>query len=223
MSLLEFDRVSMTFGEAPAARQVLTDVSLHVASGQALALMGTSGSGKTTLLNLAAGLARPTVGAVRLLGQKTSSTSEAALARRRGQAVGFVFQALNLLATLTAAENIELPMILNRFPRADRVARVTELLSRAGLAEKADALPASLSAGEQQRIAVLRAVAHRPQLVLMDEPTSCLDSDNSRALMDLVMEMNVTERTAVVMATHDPHMAAIFSNVLRLCDGAITA
>jgi putative ABC transport system ATP-binding protein len=196
-------------------------VDLHVAPGEAVCVVGNSGSGKTTLLNLAGGLLRPTAGTISILDRDLGALSEAALADMRRQSVGFVFQFACLVPSLTAADNVELPLVLNKWPRAGRRQRVSELLAAADLTDKAKVTADYLSGGEQQRVAILRAVAHRPKLVLMDEPTSCLDSHNADRLIDLVMQMHDGAEAAILTTTHDPRMAVRFRRSLRISDGRL--
>jgi putative ABC transport system ATP-binding protein len=216
---LELQAVCKDYGsQSPPA---LNDVTLSVGTGELVAVLGASGSGKTTLLNLAAGLDVPTQGSIRVLGQDLVAMSQSKLTTFRRNHLGFVFQTLNLLPTLTAAENIELPLAMTGQPRGARRDRVRELLNKAGLSDRADALPDRLSTGQQQRVAVLRAVSHRPALVLMDEPTSALDSHTAERLMDLILELNREEQTTVLVATHDTRISRMLSRSVRLLDGRI--
>ncbi len=205
-------------GQSPPA---LNGVTLTVGAGELVAVLGASGSGKTTLLNIAAGLDRPTQGSIRILGQDLALMSQSQLTTFRRTHLGFVFQTLNLLPTLTAAENIELPLALIGQPRRVYRDRVLDLLAKAGLSDRADALPDRLSTGQQQRVAVLRAVSHRPALVLMDEPTSALDSHTAELLVDLILELNRSEQTTVLVATHDTRISRMLSRSVRLLDGRI--
>jgi putative ABC transport system ATP-binding protein len=219
MTPLELREVSRNYGGQtfPA----LNGVTLTVQTGEVVAILGASGSGKTTLLNMAAGLDRPTRGSVRVLGRDLTAMGESQLALFRRAHLGFVFQTLNLIPTLTAAENIELPLALVGQSTTARRDRAVELLEKAGLADRAHALPDELSTGQQQRVAVLRAMAHRPAMVLMDEPTSALDSHTAERLMDLVLELNRAEQTTVLVATHDTRISAMLSRSVRLRDGRL--
>ena len=221
MSVLTLHNVSKTYGAAPTAVRALDGVSLDIPVGQTVALAGASGSGKTTLLNVAAGLDRASEGTVCLAGRDLADASERALALLRRRTVGFVFQSLNLVSTLTAGENVELAMALAGQGREARRTRAADLLSRGGLADRAGAFPDELSAGQRQRIAALRAVAHRPDLVLMDEPTSCLDTENANRLVDLLLELNRCENTTIVLATHDSRISDRLGRTVRLRDGRI--
>ena len=222
MSILQLENVSRFYGSGSMTVRALTEVSLAVEAGETMALVGTSGSGKTTLLNLAAGLDRPSEGTVRLMGTSLVGLSEARRARLRRPSVGFVFQALNLIPWLTVSENIQLPLAMVGLARAERLARVSSLLAASGLETRARAFPQELSAGEQQRVAALRAVAHRPKLVLMDEPTSCLDTQNAGILMELIVDLNRVEGATVILATHDARVAGRMQRVIDLCDGRIS-
>ncbi|MCE5280420.1 MAG: ABC transporter ATP-binding protein [Planctomycetaceae bacterium] len=221
MSILELKNVSRVFGSGPARCPALRGIDLSVEPAEMLAVTGASGSGKSTLLNICAGLDAPTGGSVLIDGRDTRGMSPDAMARLRRTSVGFVFQFMNLLPALTAWENIELALVLSGAAREDRRRRVAGLLDLAGLAEKARALPDQLSGGQQQRLAVLRALAHRPRIVFMDEPTSCLDSDHARELMDLVVNLNAREKTTIVVATHDAAVAGRMTIRVQMRDGKI--
>ena len=223
MNALEFHDVDKRYG--PPARQTvaLAGVRFDVPAGATLALLGASGSGKTTLLNLAAGLDRPDAGAVTLMGRDLAGLSQAQLADWRGKNVGFVFQMLNLLPTLTAGENVEFPLALAGLPPEARRRRVGDLLARAGLDDLAGRFPDQLSTGQQQRVALLRALARRPALVLLDEPTSALDTARADELIDLLLDLNRTEQATILLATHDRRIAARLARTLTLLDGRIVA
>jgi len=221
MSALSFQNVSKVYGAGPSRVEAVKGLCLIIELGQAVALVGASGSGKTTVLNLAAGLDRPSAGTVYLGDYPLTEMNETALARMRRKQVGFLFQSLNLIPTLSAGENIKLSLDLSKTPKAEHDERVSSLLESAGLADKVDAFADELSAGERQRIAALRAVAHRPALVLMDEPTSCLDTANADRLMELLLELNRAEGTAMILATHDVRVAERMRRVLHLHDGRL--
>ena len=221
MSDLRFEHVTKVYGTGPGRVRALDDLCLSITTGETVAVVGASGSGKTTLLNLAAGLDRPTDGDVSLGDFPVSRMRETALARMRRRHVGFLFQAMNLVPTLCAGENIALAQELAGYPRQHRDRRVADLLARAGLTDRAGSFVEELSAGQAQRIAALRAVAHRPAVLLMDEPTSCLDTDNAETLMDLLLALNTAEGTTMVIATHDLRMARRMRRVVQLRDGKI--
>jgi len=198
----------------------LQDVSFALATGEMVALLGPSGCGKSTTLNLIAGVDRPDAGQVIVCGTDLATASEAALVQARRHHIGIVFQAFHLMPHLTVAENVALPLALDR--RRDG-SRVDALLRRVGLAHRAGHFPAELSGGEQQRTAVARALVHRPALVLADEPTGSLDSTAGAAVLQLMDELRREEGSALLLATHDESLATIADRVIRLRDGAIEA
>lgn len=198
-------------------------LSLDVASGEFLAIVGRSGSGKTTLLNMLAGIDRPTSGAVHAAGADLGSLSESGLAAWRGRNVGLVFQFFQLLPTLTVAENVMLPMDFARtIPPRQRAGRAQELLDRVGIGEQAGKLPATLSGGQQQRAAIARALANDPQLLLADEPTGNLDSHTAEAVLQLFADLNADGRTIVVV-THERDVRAVAGRQVTLQDGKVVA
>jgi putative ABC transport system ATP-binding protein len=219
---------------------VLREVSLEVEAGGFLAIVGPSGCGKTTLLGLLAGLDAPSGGTVTLDGADLSALSEDGRARLRGEKIGFVFQTFQLIPTLTAQENVEVPMELvarrqvaqddsgsqpadGRRPEGYReiAERAALLLARVGLAGREHHYPAQLSGGEQQRVAIARAFANRPSLLLADEPTGNLDADTGARIIELLVELNRESGTTIVLATHDADLAARATRTLRLRDGAV--
>jgi putative ABC transport system ATP-binding protein len=203
------------------SRRVLEAVSFDVAPGERVALTGPSGSGKTTLLNCLGGVDRPDSGEIRLLGRRIDDLDADALNLLRRERVGTIFQFFHLLPTLSAAENVELPLQLLRVPVAERFARVNQLLLRVGLTHRADALPSQLSGGEQQRVAIARALVHRPALLLADEPTGNLDSANGDNILALLRELTDETGTALVLVTHSEEAAAICHRRVRLRDGRV--
>lgn len=221
MTALEFHDVWKRYDRGPTEWAALAGVDLRIDCGQTVAIVGASGSGKTTLMNLAAGLDRPTRGDVVLMDTSLGSLGPSSLARHRRAHVGFVFQVLNLLPALTVGENIELPMALNGWARPRRVDRAGSLLAAADLRDAQDRYPHELSVGQQQRVAVLRALAHKPAVVLMDEPTSALDSPHADQLMDLVFALACSDGVTVLVATHDERIAGRFGRRIRLFDGRV--
>lgn len=217
-TVLEVVSVSKSYG----ARRVLDGVSFRAAAGERVALTGPSGSGKTTLLNCLGGIDRPDTGSLTLNGHRIDQLDREALARLRREQVGTVFQFFHLLPTLTAAENVELPLQLLGVPGAERAARVAALLDRVSIAHRATALPGQLSGGEQQRIAIARALVHRPALILADEPTGNLDSANGGNILRLLRELTDETRTALVLVTHSEEAAAICHQRVHLRDGRLT-
>ena len=198
---------------------VLRDISFSLAQGSTCSILGPSGSGKTTLLGLAAGLDLPTSGSVLLNGVALAEISEDGRARVRNELVGFVFQNFQLIPTLTALENVTVPMEL----RGDRTARAhaLELLQRVGLAERSTHYPAQLSGGEQQRVALARAFINRPKILFADEPTGNLDTETSQKVIEIMLELNRTAGTALVLVTHDPDVARLTERTIRLRSGAM--
>jgi putative ABC transport system ATP-binding protein len=205
------------------ARRVLDAVSFTVAAGERLALTGPSGSGKTTLLNCLGGVDRPDAGEITLNGLRIDQLDSDGLARLRREHVGTVFQFFHLLPTLTAEENIALPLQLLGVAATERRRRVQGFLERIRLNHRAAALPAQLSGGEQQRVAIARALIHKPDLILADEPTGNLDSANGANILELLRELTDETRTALILVTHSEEAAAICQNRIHLRDGRIVA
>ena len=202
---------------------ILKGLDFMIPRGQFAAVMGASGSGKSTLLGLLAGLDTPSGGSVRLNGTEISYLPEDKLAQVRGKAIGFVFQSYQLIPTLTALENVLLPHELNADARESGLGRARELLSSVGLGDRMDHYPVQLSGGEQQRVALARAFILRPPIVLADEPTGNLDSTNGAHVLELLLNLNRTEGTTLVLVTHDPVLAAYANRRIILRDGLIIA
>lgn len=200
---------------------VLQGVNLQIAPGEFLALMGPSGSGKTTLLNLLGGLDTPTAGTIEVAGDRLDGLSQARLAAWRARHIGFIFQLYNLLPMLSAARNVELPLLLTTLSRAERRTRVRVALAAVGLADRADHLPRQLSGGQEQRVAIARAIISDPTLLLCDEPTGDLDRRAGDEILDLLQYLNEREGKTIVMVTHDPHAAARARRTLHLDKGAL--
>src|SRR5512140_2590156 len=216
--MLRCESLSRTFLSGGRALPVVKGITLEVAAGESLAILGPSGSGKSTLLGLLAGLDRPTSGRVWIDGVELGPLDEDARARLRGEKVGFVFQAFQLIPTLTARENIQVPLEL-RGLEAQR--RADELLERVGLRDRGHHFPAQLSGGEQQRVALARAFSHRPRVLFADEPTGNLDAANGANIVALLSELNRELGTTLVLVTHDPELASLARRTLRLRDGAV--
>ena len=215
--ILKVDRVRKSYG----SRRVLDDIGFAVRPGERVALTGPSGSGKTTLLNCLGGVDRPDDGSITLRDQVINRLDSDALAELRRRHVGTVFQFFHLLPTLSAAENVELPLQLTGVARAERRDRVARLLARVGVEHRADALPGQMSGGEQQRVAIARALVHEPALLLADEPTGNLDSANGAKILRLLQELTDETRTALVLVTHSEEAAAICHRRIHLRDGRI--
>lgn len=203
---------------------VLKQINLSVEPQGFVAIIGPSGSGKTTLLGLLAGLDRPTRGLVRLDGQNLNDLSEDERAQLRAEKVGFVFQTFQLIPTLTALENVLVPMELRGNGAARLVQeRALELLERVGLRDRAHHYPTQLSGGEQQRVGLARAFASEPKILLADEPTGSLDAETGRTVIDLLVQLNRDAKTTMVLVTHDPALAARASRIVRLAAGMIVS
>jgi putative ABC transport system ATP-binding protein len=200
---------------------ILDGVSFDLQGGRSLAVVGESGSGKSTLLGLLAGLDRPTRGDVVLAGERLSALDEDGLARLRGARLGFVFQSFQLLGTLTALDNVALPLEL--LGAADARERARATLDRVGLSARLEHLPSQLSGGEQQRVAIARAFVTRPQLLFADEPTGNLDTKTGAAVIDLLFELNAEAGTTLVLVTHDERLAQRCSAKLRLSGGKVVS
>jgi putative ABC transport system ATP-binding protein len=204
-------------------RAAVEDASLTVASGEAVAVMGPSGSGKSTLLNLIAGLDRPTSGTVRVGGQQVSALSETGAARFRRRQAGMIFQFFNLLDDMTVADNVLLPAQLAGMPTAKARARLDELLAALRITQHKNTYPARLSGGERQRVAIARALVNRPPLLLADEPTGALDTATGEEIGRILLDLNASGQT-LVLVTHDPALAARYANrVIRIVDGKIAS
>ncbi|XRD81634.1 ABC transporter ATP-binding protein [Dyella halodurans] len=213
--------VNKTYAEGSARCIALADVDLQVFGGEFVAITGKSGSGKSTVLNLLGGLDRPSAGEVWVDGQALQALSERALAQWRGRSVGIVFQFFQLMPTLSALENVMLPMDLaGRWPAKERRQRAQALLDRLGVLPQSDKLPSTMSGGQQQRVAVARALANAPALLLADEPTGNLDTHNASALLDLLGEL-VAEGQTLVMVSHDPSVLRRAGRTVTLEDGRV--
>jgi len=198
-------------------------VSLDIPPGDFLALMGPSGSGKTTLLNLLGGLDTPTEGSISVAGDRLDKLSGGRLSTWRARHIGFVFQLYNLLPVLTAARNVELPLLLTKLNKADRRKRVEVALSVVGLGERMHHYPRQLSGGQEQRVGIARAIVTDPTLLLCDEPTGDLDRKSGDEILDLLQALNQQHGKTVVMVTHDPHAAARARRTLHLEKGVLVA
>ena len=202
--------------------QVLDDVSLEIPAGQFAVLMGASGSGKSTLLNLIGAVDRPTHGRIILGDQETSAMDEGQLTMLRRASIGYVFQFFNLIPTLNVFENVAFPLSLARIARADIDQRVHEMLQRIGLPQRAKHFPNELSGGEMQRVAIGRAMIHRPPLLLADEPTGNLDSKNGNMVLDLIRTIHQEEKPTIVLATHSERAAARGESIIHIADGRVS-
>jgi putative ABC transport system ATP-binding protein len=219
--MIELRGLSKTVASGGRPLTILQPLDLIVPSGQFVAVVGPSGSGKSTLLGLIAGLDDPSSGRILIDGADITGLGEDALARLRGQKIGFVFQSFHLIPSLTALENILVPMEIAG--RRDAAARAQTLLDEVGLQGRGHHYPSQLSGGEQQRVAIARALSNDPVIVLADEPTGNLDSANGRHIVDLLLSINRTRGTTVVLVTHDAELAALADARLVLRDGAVVS
>ncbi len=220
-ALVEVVDVHRTFGRGAAAVHALRGVSLTVAPGELVALVGRSGSGKTTLLNLVGGLDRPDAGTVHVAGTDVGALDDDGLVALRRDVVSSVFQTFGLVPVLTAAENVGVPLRLRRVPGAEREQRVARLLDLVGLTAHATQRPDELSGGQQQRVALARALAASPRLLVADEPTGQLDRETGLAVMALVRGVVEAEGVAALVSTHDPVMVALADRVVQVVDGQL--
>ncbi|MEZ4673976.1 MAG: ABC transporter ATP-binding protein [Caldilineaceae bacterium] len=211
--------LTKTYGSGETAVHALDDVTFTVQAGEFVAIMGPSGCGKSTLLNMIGALDQPTSGAVWVAGENLAQLKN--VDNFRAQTIGFIFQLHNLLPTMTALENVEIPMIGQVGSAKARRDRAQELLALVGLGPRAGHLPSQLSGGQRQRIAIARALANRPALILADEPTGALDSQSGEELMTLLSELNRQEGTTIAVVTHDRHVAQVTQRILRMNDGRI--
>ncbi len=200
----------------------LKDVTLSFAKGEFTGLVGPSGSGKTTLLNIIGGLDSPTEGTVDVLGKALDNTSHGERALLRRKHMGFIFQSYNLLPVYTVFENVELPLILNKVEEKEREKMVKEAVEWVGLTDKLNSRPAMLSGGECQRTAIARAIVHKPELILADEPTANLDAENSHHIMKIMTGLNRELSTSFIFATHDEKIMAYLRRIIHLDDGQIS-
>lgn len=221
LPILAVNNVYRIYDGGGRAVTALRGVTFEAEAGGFIALMGPSGCGKSTLLHIIGAMDRPTRGSVSLGGVPFDSLTEEALARFRRKRIGFVFQFFNLLPTLTVGENVALPLLLDRVSQAEANRRTHEVLLRVGLAGRATHFPAELSGGEMQRAAVARAVITRPDLILADEPTGNLDTDNGTEVMNLLAELNRERGLTIILATHSAEAARYASRTLRMRDGLI--
>ena len=221
LSILVVDAVEKIYDGGVRPVAALRGVSFEAATGDFIALMGPSGCGKSTLLHLVGGMDVPSSGGVTLDGVVLNELGEEALARVRRTSIGFVFQFFNLLPTLTVTENVALPLLLDGAGDRESRERANALLDRVGLAERSNHFPAQLSGGEMQRAAVARAVVTQPKLVLADEPTGNLDTENGAEVMKLLAEVNRELRVTILLATHSEEAAGFATRTIRMRDGLI--
>ena len=221
MALLDLKRITKNYSLGKTEIRALRGLDLEISSGEIVAIMGPSGSGKSTLMHILGALDIPTSGTAAINGRDLQQLAEAELVTFRGQTVGFVFQTFNLIQTLTAQRNVELPMIFQRVRRSERAKKAQALLDRVGLAERVHHKPNELSGGERQRVAVARCLANDPDIILADEPTGNLDSESGQSILDLLKGLSISDGKTVILVTHDPEAALIADRTIRLRDGRI--
>lgn len=220
--VIRLDGVTKVYRSGSLSVAALRGVSFSIEAGEYVSVMGPSGSGKSTLMHILGCLDVPTTGRYQLSGEDVGGMDESALAAVRNRHIGFVFQQFNLLASMAAWRNVELPLVYAGVGRAERRARALEALERVGLGDRVEHRPGELSGGQQQRVAVARALVTEPSLILADEPTGALDSRSAADVMALLSELHVAGRTLVVI-THDPDVASAASRVLQIRDGQLEA
>jgi len=221
MALIKCRGLTRTYHKGDTSITPLADLNLDVRAGEFLALMGPSGSGKTTLLNLIAGIDQPTDGSLVIDGHELAGMSRSRLADWRSDYVGYIFQLYNLIPTLTAYENVELPLLLHRMNRKARHERVSVALELVEIADRHDHFPRQLSGGQEQRVAIARAIVTDPRIIVADEPTGDLDAKSAKAVMSLLVRLNEELGKTLVMVTHDAHCAEYASKTLHLEKGQL--
>jgi putative ABC transport system ATP-binding protein len=223
MKVLEIKNVHKIYNETEVQVHAVNDVTLDFEEAEFAAIVGPSGSGKTTLLNLIGGLDNPTEGEIIIDGTNLAKLKSSALIDFRMRNIGFVFQAYNLIPVLTAKENVEFIMSLQKWSKKERDSRTYELLKAVGLSDRGNSRPAKLSGGQQQRIAVARALASRPKFVLADEPTANLDSKSATILLQIMEKLNREEKITFIFSTHDPRVVKMAHRVITLEDGKVVS
>ena len=221
-NLIELRDIKKTYKMGAGEVHALDGISLSIQKGEFAAIVGRSGSGKSTLMNIIGCLDTPTSGSYRLAGEDVSKFSEKRLARVRNREIGFIFQSFNLIGSLPALENVELPLLYRGVDRAERRCLAEDALSRVGLAGRMDHLPSQMSGGQQQRVAMARAIAAEPPIILADEPTGNLDTRSGSEIMEILRGLQKSGRT-VVLITHDERIARSADRTVRLCDGKLEA
>jgi putative ABC transport system ATP-binding protein len=221
MPVIQLEDVTKTYTVGEVTTTAINHVSLEIEAGEFTAIVGPSGSGKTTLLQLMGCLDQPDSGVIRINGRDVTHLDANGRADLRREQIGFIFQFFALIPVLSAYENVELPLLLAGVGARERHQRVRELLEAVGLADRAHHRPDQLSGGEQQRVAIARALARRPSLVLADEPTANLDTENGRQAMQIMQRLNEQTGTAFIFATHDPRVVAFARRVVTLRDGRV--
>ncbi|MBS3176001.1 ABC transporter ATP-binding protein [Candidatus Woesearchaeota archaeon] len=220
-SVIELKNVWKTYTMGEAVVHALQGLSLAIRPGEFVAIMGPSGSGKSTCVNMVGCLDLPTSGTVLLDGQDISHLHESELARIRGKKIGFVFQTFNLIGTLTALENVALPMIFQRIPLQKRMEKGKQLLTLVGLSDRANHTPGELSGGQRQRVAIARALANDPEVILADEPTGNLDSATGEKIIQFLRQLHREQHKTIVLVTHDQKLAKMADRIIHIKDGKV--
>ncbi|HEY2589626.1 MAG TPA: ABC transporter ATP-binding protein [Tepidisphaeraceae bacterium] len=213
--------LTKVYGSGAGTVTALRGVDLDVHTDELLMLVGPSGCGKTTLISVIAGILDQNEGECHVFGDDFRHMTPTEKTRKRGERIGFVFQAFNLLPTLTAAENVAIPLLLNSVRRSEAIGRAREMLARVGLADRTKSLPAQMSGGQQQRVAIARALIHGPKLIVCDEPTSALDHETGHKVMELLRDVALGEGRALVIVTHDARIFEFADRIARMDDGRI--
>jgi putative ABC transport system ATP-binding protein len=221
MKVIELRNVNKIYNSSEVKVHAVNDVSLDFMEAEFAAIVGPSGSGKTTLLNLIGGLDMPTSGEIIIDGTDLSKLKSSQLIDFRLKNIGFVFQSYNLIPVLTAKENVEFIMTLQKWPQKEKYDRTLELLSAVGLGDRINSRPSKLSGGQQQRVAVARALASRPKFILADEPTANLDSKSATTLLEIMEKLNHGEKITFIFTTHDPRVVKMAHRVITLEDGKV--
>jgi putative ABC transport system ATP-binding protein len=215
------DDVVKTYGSGESRVTALRGIDLDVRLGELMMLVGPSGCGKTTLISVIAGILEQDSGTCRVFGEDLHEMRQRTKTQFRGEKIGFVFQQFNLLPTLTAAENVAVPLLINRVPRTKALSKAGEMLARVGLGDRTKALPSQLSGGQQQRVAIARAMVHEPKLIVCDEPTSALDHETGHKVMELLREVALGPDRALVIVTHDARIFQFADRIARMDDGRV--
>jgi len=218
--IIKLEKVHKNYEMGESVVEAVKDISLSIKRGDFIALVGPSGSGKSTMMNLVGALDLASKGDIFLDGQNIEHLGESELARIRGRKIGFVFQTFNLIPTLTALENVTLPMMFQGYSKEERLERGKKLLKEVGLEKRLNHLPSELSGGERQRVAIARALSNNPEVILADEPTGNLDSKTGKQVVEILKKLNKQGKT-IVMVTHDLEMAKLADRIIRLRDGKI--
>lgn len=219
--VIDCQNISKTYQDGVLKVNVLNQLNLQIQTGESVSIIGASGSGKSTLLHILGGLDMPTQGQVALMGQNLAQLSQAKLGALRNQYLGFVYQFHHLLAEFTALENVMMPLLIGKMPRAQAEAQAIQMLEKVGLKERVLHRPAELSGGERQRAAIARALVNYPKCILADEPTGNLDRKNAANVLDMMLDLKKELGTALVVVTHDDELATRFDRVLMMTDGGL--